>query len=135
MRRVLGAALVIFAGCAEQPDVGRYYPPPERAQAALEAALASWQRGDPMGAVPGTGNPLIQVVDSKRSANQTLRGFMVLGVAPGDGPREFTVRLHFDDSSEGVRARYVVFGVDPVWVYRREDYELMCLWCAPTPAK
>jgi hypothetical protein len=78
---------------------------------------------------------VVQVVDSKRPAGQSLRGFTVLGAAPGDGPREFTVRLQFDDSAAGVRARYVVFGLDPIWVFRREDYEAMSLWCAPSQAK
>jgi hypothetical protein len=135
MRGLAAAAVVFVVGCSDSADPNRFYPPPDRAQQALHAALAAWQRGTSPGPVPGTTNPVVQVIDSRRPPGRRLTSFSVLGLAPGDGPREFTVRLVFDDSPDSIRARYVVFGIDPVWVYRHEDYELMTHWDHPMPAK
>ena len=130
--RVAAALLLLAAGCREPAaDPARFYPPRDRAQAALETALTGWQQGAVAGTVPGATDPVIQFVDSHHPSGQRLRGYTILGLAPGDGPRVFTVRLTVDGSSEGVRARYVVFGVDPVWVFRHEDYEMMSHWDHP----
>lgn len=136
MGRWPAVALVVLVGCSDRAaDPARFYPPPDRAQASLEAALTAWQQGAAPGPVPGTADPVVQLVDSFRPAGQRLHGFTILGAAPGDGPRVFTVRLQVDGSADGVRARYVVFGVDPVWVFRHEDYEMMSHWDHPMPKK
>lgn len=136
MRRLPAAALLFVIGCSERTDdPARYYPPPDRAQAALEAALTAWQNGAAPGPVPGTADPVVQFVDANRPPGQKLTAFTVLGVAPGDGPRVFTVRLTLDGTTEGVRARFVVLGVDPVWVFRHEDYEMLGHWDHPKAKK
>jgi hypothetical protein len=35
------------------------------------------------------------------------------------------VRLHLDNPAAEERAKFVVFGIDPLWVYRQEDYEML----------
>jgi hypothetical protein len=131
--RVLGAGLLLVAvGCADQSDPNRYYPPEDRAQQALEAALTGWQQGAPTGEVPGISNPVVQLADSHRSPTQHLKAFTILGVAPGEGPRVFTVRLTLENPTAELKARFVVIGIDPVWVFRHEDYEMMSMWCPPT---
>jgi hypothetical protein len=117
---------LLLAGCADNSH-DRYVPAPDRARAALEAALRGWQSGQPPGPVEGA-SPPIQVVDSHRQPGQLLRSFTVLGEAPGDGPRCFAVRLVLDEPAEERRARFVVVGIDPLWVFRYEDYEMMAHW-------
>jgi hypothetical protein len=135
-RRAAGWALALAAaaaGCAG-PTTERFVPPPDAARRAVEAALRQWQQGEPPGRVGGT-SPLVCVVDHHhRRPGQTLVGFTVLGEAPGEGPRCFAVRLVLDNPPEERKARYVVVGDDPLWVYRHEDYEMMMHWaCREDP--
>jgi hypothetical protein len=66
-----------------------------------------------------------------RSTSPTV-GFEVLGPIDLGVGRGFTVRLDLAPEQEGQPAeqvvRYVVFGVDPLWVFRLEDYERISHW-------
>jgi len=109
---VLGAALVA-AGCGS--GAGQYTPAPQAARGSLEAALAAWRDGDPPGTVQGT--PCVQVVDSTRREGQSLRSFEILS-----------------ETSAGAQGRcYVVVGIDPIWVFRKEDYDHLGHWEHPMP--
>jgi hypothetical protein len=131
--RCLSAAglLIVAAGCSSQSDPNRYYPPEDRARQALEAALKAWQQGLPPGEVPGTASPTVLLADTHRSPTQRLIGFDILGAAPGDGPRVFTVKLAFENPTNEVKARFVVVGIDPIWVFRQEDYDMLSHWDHP----
>jgi hypothetical protein len=72
--------------------------------------------------------PAVQYVDELRPQGQRLLGFQILGEVPGGGPRTFTVALETDDPSGKQTARYVVVGVDPLWVFRQEDFDKMAHW-------
>jgi len=134
MRPWPAVALVLVAGCSDKAaDPARFYPPPDRAQAALETALTGWQNGSSYGAVPGATDPVVQFIDARHAQGQKLTGYTILGLAPGDGPRVYTVKLTLSGASESVRTRYVVFGVDPVWVMRHEEYDQMAHWDHPMP--
>jgi hypothetical protein len=129
-RWALPALLALLVGCPA-PGPERFIPAEEKARQALDAALASWQRGEPHGPVPGTAAPVIQFVDSHHKPEQRLRSFAVLGLAPGDGPRVFTVKLSLEGPAQEVQARYVVVGLDPLWVIRHEDFEMLAHWDHP----
>ena len=85
----------VALGCGRDDPRARFTPSEVTARQALESALAAWQNGQPSGPVPGT-SPLVQVVDSHRHPGQKLQSYLILGVAPGDGPRVFAVRLTLD---------------------------------------
>jgi hypothetical protein len=122
----------LLAGCADR-SADRYVPSPETGRWALEACLQAWREGRPPGAVPGT-SPGVFLVDSCRRPGQQLDGYTILGEAPGEGPRCFAVRLSLRNPTEEQRARFVLVGIDPLWVYRHEDYEMMIHWqCAEEP--
>ena len=123
---VAGWALVV-AGCGGDLSNARYIPQADAARQALETALRSWKEGKPPGKLEGTA-PTVIVVDTGRRADQTLRDFTILGETPGEGPRCFAARLRLDNPTEEQRVRFVVFGIDPLWVYRYEDYEMMIHW-------
>jgi hypothetical protein len=126
--------LACGAGCAPRPgqDFERYYPPEAAARRALETGLNSWRDGQPAGKVLA-GDPSVVVVESHRQPGQKLQRYEILGALPGDGPPRFTVRLTLDEPREEQRARYVVVGISPLWVYRQEDYDMLAHWeCATT---
>ena len=121
---VATAGLVCLAGCSKGGRVEDFTPPTDNARKAVEAALAHWQAGHPPGTIPGTAPP-VEVLDSKWKAGQQLKAFEVLGEdTPGPGPRYFKVRLTPAKGSPQ-EVRYVVVGIDPLWVYREDDYKKM----------
>jgi hypothetical protein len=126
---LLFALAAPLAGCARNSEK-RFIPSEEAARAALETALESWRRGEPHGPVAGT-TPVVHFVDSHHKPGQRLKGFEVQTLAPGEGPRVFTVRLRLEGPADEVRTRYVVVGLDPVWVLRQEDYDMIAHWEHP----
>jgi hypothetical protein len=125
-RRLLPAAVLAVLlpfGCSKGGKVEDFTPPADNARRALEAALKHWQAGQKPGGVPGT-TPAVEAVDSKWQGGQKLTAFEILGEDPaaGGGPRVFKVRLT-PAQGPAVEAKYFVVGLDPVWVYRDEDYQ------------
>jgi hypothetical protein len=118
----LTAGLLLLAGCSPGGKVEDFTPPADNARKALEAALNHWQAGNKPGTVPGT-SPTVEVLDSKWKAGQKITAYEVLGEEPaGPGPRTFKVRLTVANGPP-LEVRYVVVGIDPLWVYRDEDYK------------
>jgi hypothetical protein len=116
-------------GCARQPEPAKqsFTPPPELSRAALEAVLTDWQTGLPPGQIdrlPVT----VQVIDQQRKEGQELEEFEILGEAPGSAPRCFAVRLKFRRPETEEKVRYVVIGIDPLWVFRQEDFDGLSHW-------
>jgi hypothetical protein len=130
--------ILLAAGCVGQPGSGtaRFVPSEETARRALDAALAAWVAGEPPGKVTA-GPPAVYLIDSHRRPGQSLKSYEILGPVPGEGPVLLAARLTLAGPTPGSeaadgqvrvqeeRARFVVFGIDPLWVYRQEDYEMM----------
>jgi hypothetical protein len=136
--------LACFAGCGGQRGAERYAPAEDTARTALEAVLNAWQNGDPPGSITDV-TPAVQVVDTLRRPGQQLQRYEILGPVPAEGHRRFAVRLFLENPHEEQKARFVVIGLDPLWVFRLEDFERMVHWempmaeptargTAPTPA-
>jgi hypothetical protein len=117
--------LVGCGGCSDKTG-DHLVPPAETARQALEAGLKAWQNGGRPERLEG--GPAVEVVDTLRRPGQKLKKFTVLGEVPGDGPRCFAVRLHLEAPAEEQRVRFVLVGIDPVWVFRYEDYEMLAHW-------
>jgi hypothetical protein len=116
------AGLVLLTGCSRQGTRNQdFAPASDKAKKALEAALNHWQAGNPPGTVPGT-SPHVEVVDFKWKNGQKLTSFEILDEEPGSEPRFFKVRL---TPAQGPpqEVRYAVMGIDPLWVYREDDYK------------
>jgi hypothetical protein len=129
---LIASLLLVAAGCGDDRSAARFVPPSQTARQALESALSSWKEGRPAGKVAGTANPQVILVNNCRQPEQTLERFTILGETAGEGPRCFAVRVKLQNPMEDQRLRFVVFGVDPIWVYRYEDYEMMIHWqCNP----
>ena len=126
--RLAAISCLAAAGCgptAGAPPLGP--PSPSASRAALVASLDAWKGGRRgpglIGSKPGVG-----VVDGQR-AERPLLGFEVLGpLAVDAAARPYAVRLDLGAPAERVEARYLVLGDDPLWVFRREDYDLILHW-------
>src|SRR5262249_33266201 len=120
--------LVSVSGCGNSAGKGyeRFVPSEATARATLDKALRSWQAGEPPGPLPG--KPTVELVDTVRHRGQRLREFPILGETAGNGPRVFAVKLALENPREETKTRYVVVGLDPLWVVRHEDYEMLARW-------
>lgn len=121
------------AGCDRNPRAEDFVPPEATARAALDAYLTAWAAGDTGVTVPGTQPPVV-VADELRTKGRTLAGYAILGPTPADAPRCFAVQLTLGNPAAEVRERYVVVGIDPIWVWRYDDYLMLTHWSHP-PAK
>jgi hypothetical protein len=127
-------ALIFLCGCGGSNRAARYVPNESVARQALTTALTAWQQQG------GTslrldGKTVIEVVDRYRRPGQTLSNFNVLGEVSGDGGRWFEVELQLANPTQTEQVRYVVVGIDPLWVFRQSDYEMLGHWDHPMPAK
>ena len=121
-----------FTGCSGQRSESEFIPSERTSHDAIVTALEAWKAGQATGPVPGT-TPVIHVTDSSRGSGQTLKAFEILGEVPGNAPQCFLVRLVLENPSEERRERFVVFGIDPLWVFRHEDYDMLLHWEHPIP--
>lgn len=124
---VYSAALV---GCQRQPDPQRFVPKEEVARTALEAVLNSWVEGQPVGLIPNT-SPQVHITDSHRKQGQKLKSYRILGEVPGNAPRCFAVKLTFSNPAAEERVRFAILGIDPLWVFRHEDLDMLSHWEHP----
>jgi hypothetical protein len=116
--------LVVCTGCGRKAGFERFVPSEDTGRSALEAMLQAWQDGNPPGAITEC-TPVIQVVDTHRRPRQRLQRYEILGPVPADGQRRFAVRLVLDNPPEEQKARFVVVGLDPLWVFRLEDFDML----------
>ena len=128
------AAAVVCCGCSRPPDPKRFIPAPEQARAALEAVLLDWQRGLPCGMIDRQSVKVFPI-DNQRKKDQELSGFEVLGEVPRPDVRCFAVRLIYQHPSGTASVRYVVHGIEPLYVYRQEDFDLLNHWDHLMPAE
>ena len=115
--------IVAGIGCSSGKKLEDFTPNEGNARKALEAALTHWVGGGQPGAIPNT-KPVVEVTDSKWKAGQKIQSFEIVGDEPpaGAGPRFFKVRLTPEKGSP-VETKYAVLGIDPLLIYRDEDYQ------------
>jgi hypothetical protein len=114
-------------GCQKPQTNADFIPSPSQSQTALKAALEAWKSGQPAGPVAGT-TPVVHVTDSSRVSGQTLDDYEILGDVPGNAPRCIAVKLKLSNPTEEKRERFVIVGIDPLWIFRHEDYDLLLHW-------
>lgn len=125
-RAWLVASLAMLAPSCDpgpRPEAPSLLPEPGAARRAVEEALGEW-RASPATDLSAPGRSLI-FVDRQREPGQQLAEFAVLGESEVDNCRRFVVRLSLEGPEETALVAYYVFGKDPIWVYRAEDFEMM----------
>jgi hypothetical protein len=125
-------ACAIAVGCSSGNRPEQYIPSSDVAHAAVASMLEAWRNGVPAGPVKDGAS--VQVADSHRTPNQNLVGYEILGETAMDSGRRFVVRLELDNPPATQTARYVVLGIDPLWVFRQEDFDMIAHWDHPMPA-
>lgn len=123
------------SGCdaAARNSFERFIPSPEAARAGVSLAMEGWLKNLSPEA-SGSSNPQIHVVDQTRRPDQRLAGYEILGEASAENAREFTVRVRYDGADEPEIVRFVAVGVEPMWVFRREDYDTIWMHKEEAPA-
>ncbi|HVC97150.1 MAG TPA: hypothetical protein VND64_25955 [Pirellulales bacterium] len=121
---------VCAAGCGGgQADLERYVPSEPVARRALEAALAAWKTGEPVGSLRLADPPLNLAVDHANwQPGQCLLDYQIVGEVASEGPRSFVVRLFLDAPREELEVRYFVSGIDPLSVMRQEAFDVVTHW-------
>jgi len=120
----------VMMGCGEVDRNRRFIPSPTVAESAVKSGMEAWMKGEQVGAVAGT-KPVIHVIDSYRKPGQTLTQYEILGEVPANAPRCFAVKVKLAGPEKEERLRYIVVGIDPLWVFRQEDYDLLSHWDHP----
>jgi hypothetical protein len=127
------SAILVTAQCGCRPKVADYTPSPATAEDAVRRALDAWMAGQPAGEIPDS-KPVIHVTDAGRNPGQTLESYKILGESHSSSGRTFVVNLQLANPSEALKTEYIVVGIDPLWVFRKDDYELLMHWDHHMPA-
>ena len=125
-------------GCPGPTAPVSIVPDSARGRWAIETALRAWESGHPPGVE--TTSPRVQVVDTRRKPGQSLGGFAILAESTDGRTRSFAVRLELLGPEERPLVRFQVVGIDPIVVFRQEDFDLLMHWehgmgPAPDPAQ
>ena len=123
------ALAVIFYEARPESRHGAPTTLPERpvARAAVEKSLARW-RDSLENETKGTKPEQVVFVDQRRQPGQRLRAFAVLGDYELENCRCFKVKLDLSEPEASTLVVYYVFGRDPMWVYRAEDFDRIMHW-------
>ena len=117
------AALFVVLACVGCGGGGAALPSSDAAKTALEKSLSAWKNGGKPGTIDG--KPAVAVIDTHWQNGQKLDSFEILDDEGGESERTFVVRLSPAAPAVATEVRYKVVGVDPIMVYRDEDYETM----------
>lgn len=131
LRFAVGAMFLLaasLAGCSGA-STEKYTPAEVTGQEALAKVLDAWKDGKPAEELGSS----IRVADTKRKATQKLKSYEILGELPSDSGRRYQVKLVLENPAEEQKTQYVVVGIDPLWVFRQEDYDMMTHWDHPMP--
>ena len=129
---IAGRLIVILAVCigsscrqeSRPPDPRGRSPDARAARRAVERSLEEWRDSPPRDVTTPKARP-VMFVDQQRRPGRRLRAFAILGESEAEGCRRFQVRLSLADPDESILAAYYVFGEDPIWVYRAEDFDMI----------
>lgn len=131
--RTLAALLVCLvcaAGGCRSRSAEDFIPSELVAHAAVDAALTAWRDGrteiEPLASADATVH--VELVDNFRPQGRALSDFQILGETPAHNARAFVVQLRLTNPREVVKCRYFVVGIDPLWVFRQEDYDMLSHW-------
>jgi hypothetical protein len=116
---VLALCPGLFVGCDSGYE--RYKPSSNEARDSLEAALSTWREGKLPTDVDG--KPPVRMNDSVWTSGQQIESFSIGEEQdPGDGTKQFVVKLVTKPKKVEQEVKYIVQGRDPVYVYREDDY-------------
>lgn len=111
----------LFAGCGGGGHE-RYNPSADNARAAVEAALSAWKAGEPHMTV--TANDVsVDLYDARRKAGEKLEEYKIIEEVKGGEHPTYRATLRFKGDPREGETTYFVVGIDPLNVFRAEDYK------------
>jgi hypothetical protein len=125
----MSVVLLCFSvvGCGKPaPDPDSMVPDAVKARRAIEIALTSWVDEDSKPQM--LEGVRVQHMDRRRAQGQHPTSYEVAGSVREDWARGFVVRLTWADLPEPETVTYLVTGIDPMWVLRRDEIELLLHW-------
>lgn len=127
---LLAILLLTTVGCGR--GFQKYVPASNSARQALDTALAAWKEGLKLERIDDFSPPM-KVLDSRWLKGRALRDYEILGEVHQEGPRCFTVQMVLDSPRQEQKVRYYVFGIEPLWIFRQEDYDMLNHWDCGDP--
>jgi hypothetical protein len=121
---VFGLVLCALSGCSRLRNEYDILPNTDKARDALDKALAAWKAGQKVGTIQ-VDSQKIEVLERVWQSGKKLAAYEIVKAEDKPGPRWFTVKLTLQGSAPQ-QVNYAVLGIDPLWVYREEDYNQMC---------
>jgi hypothetical protein len=111
-------APVALAGCGDSPA-----PLPSNAASrqALQASLDAWKAGKPASTLAAA-KPSIEVVDFEWKAGKLLTDYAIGDETPGQGNQTISATLTLKGEPAAKSVQYMVLGLDPIRIYRDEDF-------------
>lgn len=132
---VLGLSV---GGCSSEDERSKtILPSLELGRQAIVATMESWAKGRPTGGVEST-SPRIQVMDTTRRPGQVATKYELVGETTGERALAYVVKVELANPAATETIRFLVLGIDPVLVWRQEDYDMMSHWehkMDPIPAE
>ena len=108
-----------LSGCGGGED--RYTPEAGSARDSLAAALQAWQDGQPLKPIM-IEETTVNVVDARWQSGKKLESFEILSEVAGEPQPTFVVRQQIAGEQGAAETRYIVVGIEPIHVFREEDY-------------
>lgn len=124
MRRRLTVVLLALAAASGCGGGSATLPSSTESKTALQNALEAWKTGTPASALAES-KPSIQAVDHEWAAGKRLDAYAIGAEEPGDGHKTFAVSISLKGSSSPTDVRYMIFGHNPIRVYRDDDFTRM----------
>ena len=111
-----------ISGCGGKSR-SSYIPVTGKARESLTTALTAWKSGAPHGPIASS-KPVINVFDLRWTQGKKLESFEILEEMKNTEQPQFKVRIQLAGEPEQTNV-YLVIGIDPLQVFRDEDYTRM----------
>ena len=120
----------LTAGCHSPSGPSSMIPDERVARDAISVMMKTWEERHPVGILEQT-SPRIQVVDTRRSKEPDLVRYQILSSAVDNRVYCFLIRLTFEGGEDPRNVRFYVVGIDPLLIFREEDYTMLMHWEHP----
>jgi hypothetical protein len=132
LRALIPITLAALAGCR---GGSASLPSTDVSRQALQVSLDAWKAGKTTASL-ASGKPCIEPVDFEWKAGKILTDFTIGEHSPGEGTQTLSASLTLKGEPGPKEVKYMVLGVDPVRIFRDEDYNrAMNMDNAPSTAK
>jgi hypothetical protein len=132
LRALIPIALAALAGCG---GGSAPLPSTDTARQSLKAALDAWKAGKPPSSLVAE-KPSIEPVDFEWKAGKVLADYSIGEQTSGQGSQDFSASITIKGEPGPKEVKYMVLGLDPVRIFRDQDYnQAMNMDNSPPPPR